>query len=79
LASFVPTVDSRRYSKLLSELAGKSAVCYKSIAPLSEAEWLNWLAEVGSLVPGPHSRTAAFCVYVLVTWLTPIAFAGYAV
>lgn len=42
---FVPTVDSRGYSRRLGELTGKSAVCYKCIAHLSEAEWLSWLRE----------------------------------
>lgn len=65
---FVPTVDSRGYSKRLGELTGKSAVCYKCIARLSEAEWLSWLTrssrdygiEVLSLVGRPTSRGAPF-------------------
>jgi 5,10-methylenetetrahydrofolate reductase len=65
---FAPTVDSRGYSKLLGELTGKSAVCYKCIARLGEAEWLDWLAEssrdygveVLSLVGRPTSRGAPF-------------------
>lgn len=65
---FVPTVDSPGYSKRLSELTGKSAVCYKCIARLSEAEWLSWLTgssrdygiEILSLVGRPTSRGAPF-------------------
>jgi 5,10-methylenetetrahydrofolate reductase len=65
---FVPTVDSRGYSKLLGELTGKSAVCYKCIARLNEAEWLSWLTgpsrdygiEVLSLVGRPTSQGAPF-------------------
>jgi hypothetical protein len=65
---FVPTVDSRGYSKRLGELTGKSAVCYKCIARLNEAEWLNWLTgssrdygiEVLSLVGRPTTRGAPF-------------------
>lgn len=65
---FVPTVDSRGYSKLLGELTGKSAICYKCIARLSEAEWLSWLTGssrdyglgVLSLVGRPTSRNAPF-------------------
>jgi hypothetical protein len=65
---FVPTVDSRGYSRQLGELTGKSAVCYKCIARLSEAEWLSWLTassrdyeiEVLSLVGRPTSRGAPF-------------------
>jgi 5,10-methylenetetrahydrofolate reductase len=65
---FAPTVDSRGYSKLLGELTGKPAICYKCIARLSEAEWLSWLAqsrrdygiEVLSLVGRPTSRGAPF-------------------
>jgi hypothetical protein len=65
---FIPTVDSRGYSKRLGELTGKSTVCYKCIARLTEAEWLSWLAEssrdygieVLSLVGRPTSRGAPF-------------------
>jgi len=65
---FVPTVDSRGYSNRLAELTGKSAVCYKCIARLSEAEWLSWLGEssrdygieVLSIVGRPTSRGAPF-------------------
>ena len=65
---FVPTVDSRGYSKRLGELTGKSAVCYKCIARLNEAEWLSWLTgssrdygiEVLSLVGRPTSQGAPF-------------------
>jgi hypothetical protein len=45
---FAPTVDSRGYSKLLGELTGRSAVCYKCIGPLAHAEWRQWLGETRS-------------------------------
>lgn len=44
---FTPTVDSRGYSKLLGELTGRAAVCYKCIGRMSHAEWHGWLAETG--------------------------------
>lgn len=42
---FTPTVDSRGYSKLLGELTGHAAVCYKCIGRMTHAEWHAWLAE----------------------------------
>jgi hypothetical protein len=42
---FTPTVDSRGYSKLLGELTGRSAVCYKCIGATTHAEWPRWLGE----------------------------------
>ncbi len=42
---FTPTVDSRGYTKLLGELTGRSAVCYKCIGRMGHAEWRGWLAE----------------------------------
>jgi hypothetical protein len=63
---FAPTVDSRGYSRLLGELTGHSAVCYKCIGRMSEEEWPRWLTETGrdyavellSLVGRPSSRAA---------------------
>ncbi len=42
---FTPTVDSRGYSKLLGELTGRSAVCYKCIGRMTHADWRRWLDE----------------------------------
>jgi hypothetical protein len=42
---FTPTVDSRGYSKLLGELTGRAAVCYKCIGTTTHAEWRHWLGE----------------------------------
>jgi hypothetical protein len=63
---FAPTVDSRGYSKLLAQLTGRAAVCYKCIGSLAHAEWPQWLTdtrrdygiELLTLVGRPSSRRA---------------------
>jgi hypothetical protein len=65
---FAPTVDSRGYSKLLGELTGRSAICYKCIGRMSHAEWHHWLQETRrdygldllTLVGRPSSRKVPY-------------------
>jgi hypothetical protein len=65
---FAPTVDSRGYSRLLAELTGHAAVCYKCIGKTREDDWRRWLTETGrdyaigtlSLVGRPSSRAGAY-------------------
>lgn len=64
---FTATVDPRLYSQLLSALTGKSAICYKCIGQMTEAEWAAWLAETRarydvrllSIVGRPTSKGAS--------------------
>ncbi|HWA39183.1 MAG TPA: hypothetical protein VG873_15095 [Burkholderiales bacterium] len=42
---FVGTVDPRAYSQRLTRITGKSAVTYKSLGAMTEAQWLAWLDE----------------------------------
>jgi hypothetical protein len=65
---FSPTVDSRGYTKLLNELSGHSAVCYKCIGAMDEPQWKDWLTESAdeyalellSLVGRPSSRGVSY-------------------
>jgi hypothetical protein len=67
---FAPTVDSRGYAKLLAELTGRSAVCYKCIARMTHAEWREWLGdtrrdyglELLTLVGRPSSRKIPYAM-----------------
>lgn len=40
---FTPAVESHAYSRLLRDLTGRSAVCYKCIGTMTEIEWRSWL------------------------------------
>jgi hypothetical protein len=40
---FMRTIDPREYSRLLGALAGKAVINYKSIGPLDEGQWSDWL------------------------------------
>lgn len=40
---FLPTLESRTYSGLLREKAGRDVICYKSVAAMNETEWRTWL------------------------------------
>lgn len=40
---FLPTLDSRRYARLLGELTGRPTVAYKAIQGHDEASWRGWL------------------------------------
>jgi len=42
---FLPTLESRVYSELLTGATGRPAVTYKCIAGMSDAAWENWLNE----------------------------------
>jgi 5,10-methylenetetrahydrofolate reductase len=42
---FLPTLESRIYSRLLTQTTGRPAITYKCVARLSEAEWAAWLDE----------------------------------
>lgn len=67
---FTPTVDSRGYAKLLDELTGRAAICYKCIGRMTETDWWHWLGdthggyalELLSLVGRPSSRGAAYAM-----------------
>jgi 5,10-methylenetetrahydrofolate reductase len=42
---FLPTLESRIYSRLLTQATGRPVITYKCVARLSEAEWAAWLDE----------------------------------
>jgi hypothetical protein len=44
---FLPTLESRIYSRMLAQITGRSVITYKCIAGLSEAAWEAWLDEAG--------------------------------
>lgn len=64
---FLPTSDSRAYSRRLRELTGLTTITYKCIADMAEERWDAWLSESAcaygieylSLVGLPTSRGAS--------------------
>ena len=64
---FLPTLDSRVYSRLLREKSGKPVITYKSVAQMAPDVWQGWLDESAhefgletlSLVGAPTSRFRA--------------------
>ena len=43
---FLPTLESRTYSSLLREKAGRDVICYKCVAAMNGSEWQTWLMEM---------------------------------
>lgn len=64
---FLPTLDSRRYARLLGTLIDRPLITYKAIQHLSEADWQGWLDETAqdyrlktlSLVGRPSAQAKA--------------------
>jgi 5,10-methylenetetrahydrofolate reductase len=42
---FLPTVDSRVYSKILNDLTGVPTITYKCVARMTKEDWEAWLTE----------------------------------
>jgi hypothetical protein len=42
---FLPTLDSRIYSKMLNDLAGVPVIAYKCVAQMEKEDWKAWLDE----------------------------------
>src|SRR6202453_1378499 len=40
---FLPTIDSRVYAKMLSDLSGVPVITYKCVAQMGTADWKAWL------------------------------------
>ncbi len=40
---YLPTLDSREYARRLQEQTGRTVICYKSVAQVSEPDWRTWL------------------------------------
>jgi hypothetical protein len=63
---FLPTLDSRRYARLLGSLLDRPLITYKAIQHLTEADWQHWLDEAArdyelrtlSLVGRPSAQAA---------------------
>jgi hypothetical protein len=61
---FLPTLDSRVYSKMLNDLAGVPIITYKCVAQMEKEEWKAWLDEAAqtyglsclSLVGSPTAK-----------------------
>jgi 5,10-methylenetetrahydrofolate reductase len=81
---FTPTVDSRGYSRLLGELTGRTAICYKCIGRMTETEWWHWLEETSrdhaiellSLVGRPSSQGAAYAMSLAQAYRVAASHAG---
>ncbi len=63
---FLPTLDSRVYSKMLNDLAGVPVITYKCVAQIEREDWKTWLDQAAqtyglsclSLVGSPTAKVS---------------------